>query len=296
MLHLIEAPSNLGLRPPEPGRVPGVAGMPDALRAVGLHDRLAPAKVKRVTPPAYRPERDPVTGVRNLESVASYSRLLAEAVGESLDSGAFPLVLGGDCSILLGCMLACRRYQPTGLIFLDGHVDFLTPETSGSGGTAGMDLALVCGYGPDALTTFDGVKPLVDPAHAVMVGNRDQEKPDEYPTPEFFTSGVGHLSLSTVQVLGLEATVGAVWERLPQSLPVWLHLDSDVLDSDLFPPVDSPIPGGLTFAELTEFVGTLLRSGRVIGMDVTIYDPNLDPDRHYARLLADVLVGSYNHP
>ena len=65
--------------------------------------------------------------------------------GDLLDRGRFPLVLGGDCSLLLGPTLALRRCGRFGLVFLDGHEDLLTPETSQSKDVAGMDLALACG-------------------------------------------------------------------------------------------------------------------------------------------------------
>src|SRR5262245_30669735 len=116
-LVLLDAPSNLGLRPPAPGRQPGVYKLPEALRAQGLRERLGALDGGRVAPPAYSPEPDPATGFRNGTALSGYTLALAERVVEIMRAGSFPLVLGGDCSILLGDMLACRVLGRYGLVF-----------------------------------------------------------------------------------------------------------------------------------------------------------------------------------
>ncbi len=101
---VIEAPSILGLRPT------GVERLPEALLQAGLNDRLAARHAGRVVPEAaYDVERDSTTLTLNASGIASYSRRLADAVGEVIEGGEFPVVLGGDCSILLGNLLALKR-------------------------------------------------------------------------------------------------------------------------------------------------------------------------------------------
>jgi arginase len=124
VIAVLDAPSVLGLRPPAPGKVPGALRLPEALRANRLLERLGAGDAGRVDPPPYAPELDPVTGVRNGASIPGYSLALADRVGELLRDGAFPLVLGGDCSILLGAMLALRRLGRYGLVSIDGGLDF----------------------------------------------------------------------------------------------------------------------------------------------------------------------------
>ena len=120
---VIEAPSNLGLKPSCRGAEPGVRRMPEALAAAGLPEQLAARWGGRVPPPHYSLDVDPETGIRNAPMIARYSHELARAVGRALDAGLFPLVLGGDCSILLGNLLALRRRGRYGLFFVDGHGD-----------------------------------------------------------------------------------------------------------------------------------------------------------------------------
>jgi arginase len=160
---LLDAPSNLGLRPPEHDAVPGVYKLAGALRDKRLLERLGARDAGVVVPPRYRSTWDGRT-VRNLEAIAEYSRKLAERVEAILRRDEFPLVLGGDCSILLGNLLALRRLGRAGLVFIDAHSDFRHLGNSDSVlAAAGEDLALACGLGDPRLTSPDGAGPLVDP-------------------------------------------------------------------------------------------------------------------------------------
>ncbi len=142
---ILEAPSVLGLFPK------GVETLPGALLAAGILEHLGAKHAGRIEPPAYDPARDPETSLLNPRGIADYSVALADAVGGLLNQGSVPVVLGGDCSILLGCLLALKRRGRYGLLFLDGHADFYQPEAEPNGEAASMDLALATGRsGPTA--------------------------------------------------------------------------------------------------------------------------------------------------
>src|SRR6266498_2258701 len=115
---VVDAPSNLGLRPPSPDTIPGCWRLPQALRQAGIVTRLDATDGGRVLPPSYTPDRD-ATGTRNGLAIAGYSVKLADRLGEVLDAGGFPVLLGGDCSILLGAMLALCRRGRYGPAYLD---------------------------------------------------------------------------------------------------------------------------------------------------------------------------------
>src|SRR5690606_10106405 len=100
---ILEAPSVLGLFPN------GVEFLPQALIGAGLGEHLGAAFGGEIEPPPYDPVPDPRSGVLNAGAIAQYAVELADAVGKVLDDGAFPVVLGGDCSILLGNLLAMKR-------------------------------------------------------------------------------------------------------------------------------------------------------------------------------------------
>ncbi|WP_306471976.1 arginase family protein [Streptomyces sp. f51] len=113
----------------------------------------------RVEPPAYEATRDPDTGIVNPDGIARYSGRLADTVGGVLGSGRFPPVLGGDCSILLGNLLALRRLGRYGLLFLDGHTHFHQPSADPAGEAASTEPALATGRGPRMLTDLEGREP-----------------------------------------------------------------------------------------------------------------------------------------
>ena len=97
-----------------------------------------------------------------------------------LDLDEFPLILGGDCSILLGAMLALRRRGRFGLLFIDGHADFYQPEANPNGEAASMDLAFATGHGPGLLADLEGRGPLVRSEDTVAFGFRDAEEQRPY--------------------------------------------------------------------------------------------------------------------
>ena len=147
---IVQAPSHLGLR------AAGVEALPEALLTAGLAERLGARRGTRLAPPAFDPTIDPGTGLLNPHGLGDHASRLADAVGTVLDQGAFPIVLGGDCTILLGITLALRRRGRSGLLFLDGHADFYQPQADPTGEAASMELALVTGRGPDLVTDLEG--------------------------------------------------------------------------------------------------------------------------------------------
>jgi arginase len=261
---VIDAPSNLGLRPPAEGVAPGVYKLAGALRDRGIVRRLGADDGGVVTPPRYTPTlREPAVGV--------YARHLADRVEHWLDRGAFPVVLGGDCSILLGNALALRRRGRYGLVFVDAHSDFRHPGNSRSvGAAAGADLALVTGRG-EALADLGGERPLFRPEDVVAIGIR---RDDPY--------------LAELRHVGIVVSDRARWP----DRRFWVHFDVDVLDESVMPAVDSPTPGGLDWDEAEELLRELVWADGAMGLEVTIFDPDLDPTGVLADRLTDVIVNA----
>ncbi|WP_079423463.1 arginase family protein [Streptomyces katrae] len=288
-VQLISAPWNLGLRPPEPGREPGTWRAPQALLSAGLAVRLRPAEVVELDRPPYEFDAQSATRIRNGVTIREHALRLGEAVHAALAASRFPVVLGGDCSILLGCLSGARRHGRCGLVHLDGHSDFRHPGNydagSALGSAAGMDLALATGRGELLLTHWPQVgRPLVADEDVVQIGDRE----DEGAPP------VTRFSAQEIQRIGISALSRQVIRHLERREldRVWLHLDLDVLDERVLPAVDSPGRPGLDFAQLTALVSALAGTGRVVGLDVAVYDPDLDPDRAYAAPIVDCLASA----
>lgn len=288
-IRIIEAPSVLGLRPS------GVEQLPQRLLAEGLATRLQAEVAARLRTPPYDPVRDPQTLTLNADALVSWTPRLADAFGAVHGAGGFPLVLGGDCSIVLGPMLALRRTgRRHGLLFIDGHADFYQPEANPNGEAASMDLAFVTGHGPARLTDLEGRGPLVRDEDVVVFGFRDAEEQAEYGSQPLPPSMLA-LDLPAVRRLGAVAAAREAMVRLSRDEldGFFIHLDADVLDDAVMPAVDYRMPGGLTPEELTTVLRIALDSGRVVGLEVAIYNPVLDAGGEAGRVLVDVLAGAF---
>jgi arginase len=290
---VLDAPSNLGLRPPTATSVPGCAKAPGALRDHGLLPRLSARDAGCVTPPRYDPgDWRPGDGVAHAEEIAWYSRRLADRIGELLDAGEFPVVLGGDCSILLGSALAANRRSSDldghiGLVYVDGHSDFRHPgNASYVGAAAGEDLALVTGRGQADLTDIEDCRPYFRDSDVVVLGIRTH---DEHRF-DLHRAGIAHRAVPQLRAEG--AARSAQWARrlLSDCLGYWVHIDVDVLDPAVMPAVDAPDPGGIAYTELELLLSGLVSTPHCLGVEITVFDPDYDPTGGYAAELVEMLV------
>lgn len=297
---VIDAPSNLGLRPPAPGIEPGVRKSPDALRATGLLQRLRAGDAGRVDAPRYSPAPDPAIGFRNGAALRDYSQALADRLAPLLAQDRFVLVLGGDCSVLLGSGLALKQRGRYGLAFVDGHDDFSFVRDrrrySGLLTAAGLDLGLATGHGPAALSDLRGRSPYFrtdDVVHlGLVVAGQDRV---EYEVESFERSGIHAIDAAAIHRRGGEAAGREARTRLEAMATdgYWIHLDADVLAERVMPAVDSPNPDGVDFDELRALLAPLLASPKAVGMELTIFDPDLDPDGRFARRLAETVASAF---
>ncbi len=285
---VIDAPSILGLRPT------GVELLPKALRAAGLLERLNAEYGGIVAPPSpYNHSRDEETKLLNADAIKEHSLKLAEAVKLQLHKNKFPIVIGGDCSILIGNLLALRRLGRYGLFFIDGHSDFYLPEESPTGEVADMDLAIVSGHGPEILSNIEDLKPLVKEQDIVVFGYRDSAQSTQYGCQDIKkTTMINAVELVDVEKLGLKNTASlGIQTLLKNELSgFWIHLDADVLDDSIMPAVDYRLPDGITFPELSNLLKLLLLSKKAVGISVTIFNPTLDKDGSITRNFVSSIV------
>ncbi|WP_431977844.1 arginase family protein [Micromonospora haikouensis] len=290
---VLDAPSNLGLRPPTPTAVPGCAKAPGALRDQGLLARLRARDAGCLTPPRYDPgDWRPGDGVCHAPEIAAYSAALADRIGAIIDRGEFPLVLGGDCSILLGSALAMHRLGEAvdgriGLVFVDGHSDFRHPgNASYVGAAAGEDLALVTGRGQADLAAIEGRRPYFRDIDVVVLGIRAQ---DEYRL-DLQAAGITTRPVPALRAEGAARTAQWAHEELADCAGYWVHVDVDVLDPAVMPAVDAPDPGGIAFAELEILLAGLVDTPHCLGVELTVFDPDYDVDGAYAAEIVNTVV------
>jgi arginase len=270
--------------------VPGCAKAPEALREAGLHRRLAELGAEErgvVLPGRYADDAIPGS-LRNHVAIIEHARRLAERIDLLRADGLAPLMLGGDCSILVAAGLSLRRASGRyGLVHLDGHTDFRHLGNSAQcASLAGEDLAAAVGLHWPAIADIDGLSPYFSPVDTAHAGCRDDDEQIREAT--VLLGAV--LPTSQIRHQGVEQAARRILDVADRAGldGYWIHLDVDILDPGVMPAVDSPDPSGLSAAELTGLLAAL--APRAVGAQVTVFDPDLDPDGSHARLLTDILV------
>jgi arginase len=282
-VELIGVPTNSS------GTVDGVARAPAVLREHGLPAALASrpgfTDAGDLTLPAPQSRRGP-SGLLAENALITMIGQVCAAVRRARRRGRFPLLLGGDCPVMLGALVAlqCEQDRP-GLLFVDGHEDAWPPLTSPTGEAADCELGL-------ALRLFDaaldprlrGVLPRIRAGDVIAIGPRDDD--------ELAAAGVPTLAgqlRALVRPAGFHAVeAAAAAASLPA--PWWLHTDLDVLASTELAAVDYPQPGGLTWEQLSEITSAALVSDGCAGWSVCIYNPDLDPGREGADDIISYLI------
>ncbi len=277
----------------------GVAGAPAALRGAGLIERLGDVRDGGdVAFAAMRAERSARSGLLAEAALVSMVAATREAVAAAQAAGEFPLVIGGDCPVLLGALAATRdRYGSVGLVMVDGHEDNYPPHRSLTGEAADCELYLALGLPSDGLPAeLEALTPLLEGRQVALIGPRD--------AAAMVRDGVSSLGgmvplYTDVEVIvrgPREVAVRAASNVRDTAAAWWLHTDLDVLSTNAFSAVDYPQPGGLSWDQLREVTAAALATPGCAGWTVAIYNPDLDPDGVQAGRVIDYIAPLLSAP
>lgn len=287
--------SLIGVPTNSAGRTDGVARAPDTLRRAGLAEELgmfcSVIDTGDVAFSAPTAARDAESGIIAPGSLASMALGVKESVSRALRRSRFPLVIGGDCPVLLGCLMGCRELGTrTGLLFVDGHEDAYPAHQSPTGEAADMELGFALGLQvPGPLQAAIGPEPLVSAEQVCIMGARDRSVLQQ--TNVRSLEGMVELYSDSDLVGGdIEGLIRKILQRLGKTQRLWLHIDLDVLSTESLPAVDYRQPGGLSWEQLENLGKIIMSHGKVAGCDVTIYNPDMDPDRRFARRIVEFLA------
>lgn len=282
---LVGAPLNSSA---EPG---GEALAPATLRRAGIVERLDAEDAGDIQGRVGPAERDEACGVLGLPGLMHASKELREQIAILLGSSRRPLVLGGDCTLLLGVGAALQRcLQWPGLWFIDGHTDTFDAASSPTGEAADMELSALTGHGPRCLTTMAGGDPIIAPQSVVVLGHRHRDDLDDARELDLIDPAITRIDARTLRANGAAPAARRAERQLGACDGVWLHLDLDVLDQEALPAVSYPQPGGLSWDELAELLASLIASERLAGMSVADLQAELDPDLAYAQHVIELLA------
>ncbi len=223
---------------------------------------------------------------RRQRAVTAVCQRLYEMATPWIADGEFAVFLGGDHSISIGSVAAAAQAEPLGLIWIDAHSDFNTPQTSPSGNIHGMPVSILAGDGPDALVNigYDGAK--LQPSQVVQIGIRNL---DEAERERLVERGINVFTMRHVDELGMAVVARQALDKLRHLSRIHVSLDMDSLDPAEAPGVGTPVPGGLTYREAHLLMEILGDSHRVTSLDVVEINPILDDMNKTSELAVELV-------
>jgi len=289
-IELIGAPQDLG----QVHR--GVDMGPSAVRVAGVIPRLEALGFEVIdrgdiecASMTTSDEGDP--SARYLDHVVRDSESLAAEVESAVRADHFPLVIGGDHSVAIGTMGGVAAVEPRqGLLWIDAHADFNTPQTSPSGNIHGMPVAAILGHGPEALINVAGVSPKALEDHTVIIGLRSVDREE---AERLRASDITHFTMHDIDLRGIASILEETFSVLTADGVDRVHLsfDADAIDPRHAPGTGTPVVGGLTYRESHLMMELLAEADILTSAEFTEVNPILDDQNQTAELIVQ-LIGS----
>ena len=279
--------------------LPGSEKAPAALRAAGLVERLQNAGFE-VTDlgdcaPRLFADDEEHKRARNLKEIVAGLNDLKLRAEAAVKSGALVLVLGGDCAQPMGLLASARRYyKHINLLWFDRDADLNTPASTPSGRIDGMVVAHIIGRGAPELVRFWGETPLVREPDVTLFGLERVDPPEQ----EFLArSPMRHIYAADIRFKrGSAAAKTALTAVHADAHEFVLHLDVDVIANSEFSAVNVPddIGEGVPLADASAALREILRHKNLLGLSVSQYNPDKDPDGSAAKKLIDLLADAFS--
>lgn len=289
-IELIGAPQDLG----QTHR--GVDMGPSAVRVAGVITRLESLEFQVIDKGniecetmATTQEGDP--SARYLEPVVTVSKRLAEVVESAVRAGHFPLVIGGDHSVAIGTMGGVAAVEPRqGLLWIDAHADYNTPQTSPSGNIHGMPVAAILGEGPEALIDVCGVNPKALESNTVILGLRSVDRQE---AERLRASDITYFTMHDIDLRGIGPVLEESFAVLTAGGVDRVHMsfDADAIDPRHAPGTGTPVVGGFTYRESHLMMELVAQADILTSAEFTEVNPILDNQNQTAELIVE-LIGS----
>lgn len=287
LVHILGVPMDLGQQRR------GVDMGPSAVRYAGLAEELRKLGYAVTdggnvrVPIAEQIDHDPTDGTaHNATAIGHICAEVYRTMCEALSGDQLAIALGGDHSTALGTIAAALE-QPgrLGVLWIDAHADFNTPETTLTGNVHGMVVAALMGQCPPPLTVGET---RLQSHQVVMLALRDLDPAERTRLRE---QGIATLTMSDIDKMGMKEAAESALRMLTGATRLHISLDLDSLDPSLAPGVGTPVPGGLSYREAHLLMEMLADDGRVQSIDVVEVNPILD-EKNKTAFIAVELVAS----
>jgi arginase len=229
------------------------------------------------------------TEVKHLAAVKRVCEEVSDRAATIVSDGMFPIFLGGDHAIAIGTVSGVARSASggrTGVIWVDAHADFNTPETSPSGNIHGMPLAAITGRGHPELVGIGGPAASVSTEDVIIIGLRSVDVEEKNLLRE---AGVRVYTMKDIDAYGAARVVRSAIKGLSHVDRVHLSLDLDAVDPEVAPGVGTPVRGGLTYREAHLLMELVNEAGIISSLDVVEVNPILDIKNGTATLAVELV-------
>ena len=271
----------------------GVNLGPGALRYAGLRNSLRQLGYNLIDRGNLSvPVRDALPACQSsyLQAIHDVCEAAYAAARATVEQDHLAVFLGGDHSIAIGTVGGITHHEPVGLIYIDAHGDFNTPETSPSGNIHGMSVATLIGRGYPELVDVGRTGPKLNVEDIVLLGIREL---DGLEREELKRSGISIYTMRDIDERGISTVILETLDRLGSHRNLHVSLDVDVLDPTEAPGVGTAAPGGLTYREAQLLCEIIADSGRLKSVDLVEINPILDYRNQTARLAVELTASLF---
>lgn len=226
---------------------------------------------------------------KNIDEINRVNEEIYNEVRDSLNNDSFPILIGGDHSVVIGSSLASiEKYENMGIIWFDSHADFHTFDTTETGNIHGLPFAAITGYEKRNLSQFQNKK-YFNFKNAVLFGARDIDRPYEF--NNLIDAGVTIITTEDIKKYGMEVMCKKAFDIVTDGTNgVHISLDIDSLDPKVAPGVSVPVKDGLNLDELNCFIDYVLWNKELIkSFDLVEYNPMIDKDNITRDIAINIL-------
>jgi len=272
----------------------GVDMGPSAVRYAGLAEKLRQLGYETFDSGNLDvPAHDTLAGTSLAERLIPISkgcRNTYEQARAAIDRGEAPIFIGGDHSVAIGTVGGVSHDEEIGLLWIDAHGDFNTPETSMSQNVHGMALATLLGHGAEELINIGRPGAKMKPEHVVMIGMRDLDPQEK---EMIKGSGCTVYTMREIDEIGIHLVVRQALEKFAHLSKIHVSLDLDVMDPLEAPGVGTPSPGGLTYREGQLIMEMVADTRKLHSVDVVEINPILDIQNRTALVAVNLLASLF---
>lgn len=226
--------------------------------------------------------------LKNKNEVCEINEKIYSAFKRIINDNNFPVLIGGDHSLSAGSIMAVsEKYENLGVIWVDAHADFNDEKITNSGNMHGMPLSSICGLGPECMVDYVKIKKNISPKNIVIIGGRDFE-PEE--VKKLNREGVKYYLYEDIEKRGLNVIVKESIEYLSNVEHLHLSFDVDSISPLYAPGTGTPVDKGLNPQEVYELIESLMKTKKIVSMDLVEINPILDINDKTSKLAVEILL------